>query len=210
MLSVNVQRFDSGTSAMKGLPMNRFLPAAFSILLAFSGCATFDTLLQPTTQPATTAAPSSPSAVAPPAVTVVPQPTDVQILAKGLVEALARGDVAQARMFYLSDEEFDALFSWSGPDPRPERNARIDAAIRAAAAQLQGATFQGLASPPSKPADFNQGRRFTNLILERPTSAVDAVSALATVNGQIRTVRLEGPIRVGNIWRLYSPTLEVK
>lgn len=184
--------------------MSRFFPSALIILLAFSGCATFDILQPATTAPVVTTAPPTAQAV------IVPRPATVQDLAAGLIEALSRGDVAQARMYYLSDEEFDTLFMWPGTDPRPERNELIVEALNAAAPALSGATFKGIAGTLPKAIDFPQGRQIGSLLLERPTSALDAVPAVVEVNGQRRVVRLEGPILVNNYWRLFPPTLTVR
>ncbi|MDX9975281.1 MAG: hypothetical protein RBU21_20000 [FCB group bacterium] len=184
--------------------MSRLLPFSLILLLASSGCTNFHAFPSAVAPPVVTTAPP-----AAPAVTV-PRPATVQDLAAGIVEALARGDVAQARQYYLSDAEFDSLFMWSGADPRPERNELIDAALQDAVPALSGATFKGIAGALPKAIDFPQGRQIGNLLLERPTSALDAVPAVVDVNGQQRVVRLEGPILVNNYWRLFPPTLAVR
>lgn len=172
-------------------------------MLLFCGCAILE-------GPAPLVAQPTPSA-APREVVTIPRPSRPEELAAGFIEAMSSGRLELARAYYLSDEEFDALFNWPGEDPRPARDAQIMSALRAAAPALAGASFEGLAEPAAQPGtQIARGQRVSGLIFDQPASVLDGITAVASVDGRRRLVRLEGLVRVGDYWRLFSPTLVVQ
>jgi len=181
-------------------------------LLALGGCATIESVFAPPAavpQAAPAPGPAEPQQIS--SVVVIPKPTTPQELAAGFIDAMARGNLDQARAYYLSDEEFDALFGWATADPRPERKTAVTTALQAAAPLLAGAQFQGLAEPPTdNPTQLQPGTNLPGLVLEQPVAVLDAVTAVVDAGGLRRAVRLEGLVRLDGYWRLFSPTLAVR
>ncbi len=176
-------------------------PVWIALVLLAAGCVSTPVVTAPVVNPV---APPSPPPLA------APRPTTPEELMRGFVEAMAQGDLERARAYYLSAEEFDALFSWPGDaDPRERFGQRIAMALQQHAEVLQGAQYVGLAETPSIiPLEAQQA--LAGLVVDRATRGIDMATAVVNVNGQERRVTLQGLVDAGGYWRVFGPTLEVR
>lgn len=139
-------------------------------------------------------------------------PSTPEELGQGVVQAHAQGDSNRAMSYYLSDEDFAALFSWEpASDPRPTLMRERSASVQRLTGALKGARFVNVTElKPSSVRTIKQGQTVAGLTFKHDTPAYDYMELLIEVGGVQKLLRLEGLVHVNGYWRLFSPTYRLR